>query len=102
MYKMYILVKENIPLGFKAVAISHTSLCTYLKFKDDQETKEWLEKSFRKVIVEVSEEEFEKAKMFDNHVVITESALDNKEIAFLFRPMEKIPSFFKMLKLFGS
>lgn len=99
MIKMYILVKEKIPLGNKAVAIAHASLACYLMFKDDPLTIEWLEKSFRKVIVSVSDEDFERAKSFGDYRLITESSLDNAEVALAFKPMEKIPTFFKVLKL---
>jgi len=37
--KMYILIKESVPLGFALVASAHASLAAYLKFKDSEEMK---------------------------------------------------------------
>ena len=99
MIKMYILIKESIDPGHSIVAAAHASLGCYLKFKDHQDTKEWLDKSFRKVICKVSEEEFENSKEFDDFVVITESSLDNKEVAIAFRPRNEWPKAFKFYKL---
>lgn len=99
MSKMYILVKRDISIGYKAVAIAHASLAAYLTFKDDTITQDWVINSFKKVIVEVSNEEFEIAKSFGEYKLITESSLDNMELALGFKPMEKVPTFFKMLIL---
>ncbi len=35
--KMYILVRDNIPLGFAMVAVAHASLVGYLRFQDEPE-----------------------------------------------------------------
>lgn len=58
--------------------------------------------SFKKVVVEATDEDFEKAKKYGDHVVITESSLEGKEVALAFAPMEKIPNFLKSLLFFGS
>lgn len=102
MSKMYILVKRDILMGYKAVAIAHASLAAYLTFKDDPITQDWVTNSFKKVIVEVSNEEFEIAKSLGDYKLITESSLHNMELALAFKPMEIIPSFFKMLVMLGN
>ena len=60
--KMYILVKETVPLGFAVVAVAHASLAAYLKFKDTDNVKEWLSGPFYKVVCKVNEKEFNRAK----------------------------------------
>ena len=32
--KMYILIRESVPLGFAVLAAAHSSLAAYLKFRD--------------------------------------------------------------------
>lgn len=104
--KMYILVKKSVPVGLGVNSVGHTSLATYLKFKDDPVLQAWLtSKHFRKVTCVVSDEEFEQAKTYSDHVIMTENALvgtANDEIAIGFKPREEWPPFFKSLKLFGS
>ncbi len=40
--KMYILVRDDIPLGFAMVAVAHASPAGYLEFQDEPETRQWL------------------------------------------------------------
>ena len=44
--KMYILVRDDIPLGFAMVAVAHASLAGYLRFQDEPEVREWLSGPF--------------------------------------------------------
>ncbi|VAW82962.1 hypothetical protein MNBD_GAMMA12-3091 [hydrothermal vent metagenome] len=98
--KMYILIKENIPEGFAILAAAHASLAGYLKFKEEPEVKEWLLGRFYKVVCKVNTKEFEKAKGFEGNVVLTESALDNEEVAIVFKPRDEWPKPFKFYKLY--
>jgi len=98
--KMYILVKEDIPLGFAMVAAAHASLAAYLKFKDNKEMIEWSSGIFYKTICKVNDSEFENAKLIENNVVLTESALIGKEVAIAFCPREEYPKMFKFFRLF--
>lgn len=79
--KMYILVRDSVPTGIAITAAAHASLATYLRYSDRSEMRLWASGVFRKVICRVSDKEFEEAKKCDAHVVITESALDNVEVA---------------------
>lgn len=97
--RMYILVKGSIPLGYSVVAVAHSSLICHLKYNEDLEYKKWLDSSFKKVVCVVSDKDFEKAKSFEDFVIVTESALDNTEVALVFKPREEYPKFFKYLKL---
>lgn len=44
--------------------------------------------------------EFEAAKGFEDNVVLTESALDEAEVAIAFRPREEWPKAFKFYRLY--
>jgi peptidyl-tRNA hydrolase len=98
--KMYILVRDDVPLGVAMTAVAHASLGTYLRYAGRVEMLRWREESFRKVVCIVSAEEFERAKTFDDRVVFTESALEGAETAMGFCPREKWPHFFHTLRLF--
>lgn len=98
--KMYILIKESIPLGFAVLASAHASLAAYLEFKDTPEVAGWLSGPFYKVVCKVTDEEFDKAKAVEDHVVLTESALDGQEVALAFKPREEWPKMFRFLRLF--
>lgn len=98
--KMYILIKESVPMGLALVAAAHASLAAYLKFKDTPEVTEWLAGPFRKTICKVSDEEFDRARGFDDLVVLTESALGDQEVAIAFEPREEWPKAFKFYRLY--
>lgn len=97
---MYILVRDDVPLGFAMVAVAHASLAGYLRFKDTPEVAEWLAGPFRKAVCKVSAQEFESAKAVPDHVVLTESALGGKEVAIVFRPRHDWPNMIKFLRLY--
>ncbi len=98
--KMYILIKDSVPLGFALVVSAHASLATYLKFQDSKGVKEWLSGPFRKTICKVDEAEFDCAKEVTDHVIITESALNGQEVAIAFKPRYEWPKAFKFFKLY--
>ena len=98
--KMYILIRETLPTGFAILAASHASLACYLKFKDTSEVAEWLSGPFYKAVCKVNDKEFEKAKEFEDHIVLTESALDNQDVAIAFKPREEWPKAFKFFRLY--
>jgi peptidyl-tRNA hydrolase len=97
---MYILIRESVPLGFAVLGAAHASLACYLKFRDSPEIAAWLSGPFYKVVCRVTDEEFEKAKSFADHAVLTESALDGAEVALGFKPRVEWPKAFKFYRLF--
>ena len=97
---MYILVKEGIPLGHQVNGVAHASLACYLQHEDDEEVEAWLGWSFKKVTCLVSEEEFERAKGFEDGLIMTESALDGAETVIAFKPRYEWPEIFKTFRLF--
>lgn len=98
--KMYILVRDDIPLGFAMVAVAHASLAGYLAFKDSPEVAQWLAGPFRKAVCKANAKEFENAKEVPDRVVLTESALDGREVAIVFKPRDDWPKAFRFLKLY--
>ena len=99
--KLYILVKDSIDIGLAMTAVAHASLVAHLQFHKDLEYQQWLNESFKKVVCKVNEKEFEKAKTFDNCVIITDSSLGHAEIAIVFKPRNEFPKPFKFYKLYS-
>jgi peptidyl-tRNA hydrolase len=97
---MYILIKDDVLPGFAVLAAAHASLAAYLKFKDEPEVAKWLFGPFYKAVCKVNEKEFEKAKGYKDHVVITESAIEGQEVAIAFKPREEWPKMFNFLRLY--
>ncbi len=95
----YIVVRKRLPVGMKAVSACHAAVALHLRFHDRPEYADWLSYSFKKRIVEVSDEKFEAAKQIADHVVMKESTLDGLETAIAFCPRHEWPKFFKNLSL---
>src|SRR5690349_18763150 len=98
--KMYILIKETVPVGFAIVAAAHASLAAYLRFCESAEVRQWLSGPFYKAVCKVSEAQFERAKDCADHVVITESALAGQEVALAFKPRQEWPKDFRFFPLY--
>ena len=109
--KMYICVKKSLA-SHKVLGVAHGVLMAHLKFGADDTIsfahgkfyREWLKNSFRKVVCEVTDKEFEELKQTDEFkmgwaVVVTESYLDNQEIAIVFCPQPEWPKCFKFFPL---
>ena len=100
--KMYILIRDDVPLSFAALAAAHASLATYLAYRDEPDMIEWAfgGEPFYKVVCRVNETEFERAKTFDGGVVMTESALGDREVAIGFKPRKDWPKPFRFYALY--
>lgn len=99
--KMYILIKKSLP-SHKIIAAAHASLMCYLKFQDRLEVQEWVKNSFRKVVCEVSDKEFEAAKCENDYIIVTEMAFketNHEEVALAFKPRIDWPTEFKFYPL---
>ncbi len=100
--KMYILVREKMieeHFGLAITSVAHAGAAAITQFGHLDETKEWVAKSFRKVVCKVSDEEFDKAKEQKGWKLLTESIIDNQDMCLVFHPREEWPKFFKYLRL---
>ncbi|AKP53301.1 peptidyl-tRNA hydrolase [Cyclobacterium amurskyense] len=97
--KMYIVVKDSIPDKLIPVITAHASLACYKKFEENEQMIKWINGIFKKVVCIVNEDEFARLKKESDHVLLTESALDNQEVCLAFCPREEYPKKFKFLKM---
>jgi hypothetical protein len=96
--KMYILIKDTVPTEFVPVVCAHASLACYLKYQEDEDMKQWIGGTFFKVICSVSQKEFDIAKSVERNVILTESRLNNEEVALAFCPRSEYPRGFKFYR----
>jgi peptidyl-tRNA hydrolase len=99
--KMYFCIKDDTQVGMAINAAAHGSLMCHLEFYEDGHYQEWLGKSFKKVTCAVTPAEFAMLKTVEDHVVVTESRLDNAELAIVLKPRHDNdwPEFVNLLKL---
>lgn len=96
---MYILIKREVPDKFVPVIAAHASLACFRKFEHTPDMQTWINGIFKKVVCVVNETEFQNAKKEPDHIVLTESALDNAEVCIAFSPREEYSKMFKFLKM---
>ncbi|HAO08239.1 MAG TPA: hypothetical protein DCQ50_14915 [Chryseobacterium sp.] len=97
--KMYIIVLNTVPDKLVPVITAHASLACYKKFEDNKNMIEWISGIFKKVVCVVNETEFNSFKNETDYILLTESSLDNREVALAFCPKEEYPKKFKFLKM---
>lgn len=98
---MYICIKQDTQAGMAMNAAAHAGLMCHLEFYGDGDYQEWLEKSFKKVTCAVTDAEFAMLKTLEDHLVVTESRLNNAELAVVLKPRNdnEWPEFVNLLKL---
>ena len=97
--KMYILVKRELPDKMVPVIAAHASLACFRKFENTENMQTWINGIFKKVVCVVSETEFTNAKKESDHVVLTESTLDNQEVCIAFSPRAEYSKMFKFFAM---
>jgi len=99
--KMYICINDSTPVGMAMNAAAHAGLMCHMEFCEDGNYLEWLQKSFKKVTCSVTPAEFAMLKQLDNHLIVTESRMDNAELAVVLcaRHDNDWPEFVNLLKL---
>ena len=84
--RMYILIRDAVPLSLAITAAAHASLSCYLRNTEALGMQHWVNTSFKKVVCRVNDTEFEAARSVPGCEVITESALDGAATALAFTP----------------
>jgi hypothetical protein len=99
--KMYICIKEELPVGIAMNSAAHAGLICHISFGYTENYKTWLNKSFKKVTCAVSPAEFAMLKELPDTQVITESRLNGQEVGIVLcpRPDTEWPEFVNLLKL---
>ena len=96
--KCYILIKDDVPDEFAPVIAAHAALGMFLKWENHPDVRTWMEGPFSKVVCRVGEGEWNKVCGEEGCITMTESALDSREVALVFRPREEWPKPFRFFK----
>lgn len=100
MLKSYFLIKESVPTGWAILSVAHASIKMLEHFREDPATQNWLE-CFRKVVVQVTDEQFEKSKQYSKDFIsYVEDDYGKDELVLAFKPDHEWPGFFKSLPLY--
>lgn len=96
---MYIIIKDDIPDRLVPVITAHASLACYKQYQHLEAMQEWMNGVFKKVVCAVNAKEFEELKKEPHLTLLTESALDNREVCLAFCPREEYPTRFKFIRM---
>ena len=103
--KLYIAVLDEFPDFMTPTLVAHAVLGAHLQFSGNENYEYWLNKSFRKCVVRVSEKEFEKIKQLPNVYLAHENkTLDGKKACAVVCPYENIdiPKVLKFAQLWAT
>lgn len=105
--KQYIVLRHEISPAVATLGVGHGVLAAYLKWQDDPIVQTWVDPTtgpFYKVVCQARDlDEFMLVRKWGEHIVMTESSLDNLEISVVFKPFEwQKGSMFDSLKLYGG
>ncbi len=100
--KEYIAVLDEVPNHMVPVLVAHAVLSAHMHFKCNLEYQDWLENSFRKLVLKVNRKEFEKIKQLDNVYLAHENTVLNAEKScIVVQPREEYPNVIKFAKMWS-
>lgn len=100
MNKMYICVLDEFPDFMTPTLVAHSVLAAHLKFRDLPVYNDWLNNCFKKVVVRVSQKEFDKISELPNvHLGHENNTLDGKKSCAIVVPGNNLPNVLKFAKL---
>lgn len=98
--KMYIAVLDEFPDHMTPTLVAHSILAAHLKFTKNNDYNKWLTDSFKKVVVRVSQKEFDKIGVLQNvHLGHEIHTLDGKDSCAVVCPRDETPNVLKYAKL---
>lgn len=98
--KLYIAVLDEFPDFMTPTLVAHSVLSAHLKFEKNEDYQNWLQNSFRKVVLRVSRKEFDKIKCLDDiHLGYELNTLNGQESCIVIQPRKDLPNVLKFAKL---
>lgn len=97
---MYIAVLETVPDFITPTLVAHAVLGAHLVFQDRINYNLWLNNSFKKCVVRVSQKEFDKIAVLEDVYLAHESTtLEGKKSCIVVCPRLETPNVLKFSKL---
>ena len=98
--KLYIAILDDFPDFMTPTLVAHSVLSAHLKFEKNENYKQWLESSFRKVVVRVNDREFNKLRLLsDIHLGCESSTLEGREACIVVCPRLETPNVLKFARM---
>lgn len=100
--KMYIAVLDEFPDYMVPTLVAHSILSAHDKFHNSSEKyDEWFNSSFRKVVLRVTQKEFDKISQLNCHVGHENRTLGGKGACAVVEPLynDEVPNVLKFAKL---
>lgn len=104
MHKLYIAILESVPDYMVPTLVAHAVLSAHLKFsvqENNDDYQEWLQNSFRKVVLKVNAKEFEKISALNCHLAFESTILDGQFCCAVVYPLgaDNMPNVLKFAKM---
>lgn len=65
MKRLIIAVLDDVPDGIVPTLVAHSVISAHMKFEELPEYQDWLQNSFRKLVIRVNQKEFSKIRDLD-------------------------------------
>lgn len=101
MKKMYIAVLDAVPDFMVPTLVAHSVINAHIHMKDDPAYIDWLDTSFKKVVLRVNEKEFEKISQLPCWLGHENTTLDARKSCAVVLPIEddERPNVLKFAKM---
>ena len=98
--KLYIAVLDEFPDYMVPTLVAHSVISAHLLFEHDYLYQQWLNESFKKVVVRVNQKEFNKISQLPNvHLGHENKTLGGQKSCVVVCPTTSIPNVLKFAKL---
>ena len=98
--KMYIAVLDEFPDYMVPTLVAHSVLAAHIKFQNNPQYDNWLNNSFRKVVLRVNPKEFNKIReLSDVHYGFEKHTLGGIESCAVVCPRVEIPNVLRFAKM---
>ena len=101
--KRYIAVRDDVPDHIVPTLVAHAVLAAHLQAQmlcaDFALYQDWLQHSFRKVILRVNEKEFNKIKLLNCHLAYESTVLAGEQCCAVVYPLVDVPNVLKFGKM---
>lgn len=99
---MYIAVLDEFPDFMTPTLVAHSVLSAHQKFCELPAYQDWLQNSFKKVVLRVNQKEFDKIAALPNvHLGHENKTLDARKSCAVVCPREETPNVLKFAKLWS-
>ena len=99
MLKEYIAVLDTVPDFMVPTLVAHAVLGAHFVFKDNIEYDLWVNFSFRKVVIKVTQKEFNRILELPLVHIAHESTLDGDKSCLVVCPREEYPNVIKFARM---